>query len=1120
VLEADIDPQGKLTRYHFEYGKADCASSPCVSAPTPEAQLPAGTSPVSVKVPIENLDPGAVYHFRVVAKNGEQAKGPDRVFATYSSLLEGLPDNRAYEQSSPTDKGGGDVLGTLAIVKAASNGDRITFNSSFGVPGGKGAQVLPTYLATRGTAGANWSTQGLLPPALSGERAQILGWLPDFSRTFSNATKLGNPRTKAFLEQSSTGEAPTLISPYVAKAEYSYVGASEDASVVLFEAQAKLPPSKGAEPIAAALEGRPNLYAWDRGSREITLAGVMNDGKAPPQGAFAGPYDWRAGTTPSSLREGGGARSYYLQEQRAISSSGDVFFTEAGTGQLFQRRNPTEAQSAMSGEECTEEAKACTVHISASQKTNGDGANGADPAGIQPAIFHAASADGSEAIFTSSEKLTNEANTGPEQPAPAIGLGGIAGGVENDKFIPEHAVGIAVDGSFVYWTDPAAGTIGRAEIDGDQTSIDRTFIVPTEGQCKAKVEVGPGEFTIESVDVPNTPRYVAVDSEFVYWTNTGRVDKNGEPLEGGGTVGRARLNGEDAEPTFICGEEETSPGKLQEQVSDPQGIAVNASHIYWSNAPRGDLNKRSIARAAIGAGDVEPFFFEVKGTVLPSGVALDSSYVYFGTNQPGDDFSYINRVPLVGGTREFQFVGRAGLRGVAVDSSYAYWATQGEAAIGRIDLNSTLAAATVDPEFIKEIKGTLNGLAADSSHLYWSVNGEAPTNPGNDLYRFQSDGEVLEDLTPTATGDGAEVRGVLGASADGSHVYFAANGDLDGAGPAGTGDCEGPVNSTTGSCSIYLRKAGTTSFVARVRGGGGSVGTDALDWAPTPRELFGTSSYSAKTSFLSADGQTLLFRSREKLTSFDNEGTPELYLYRATEPEAIRCVSCPPSGEAAEGGPSLGSIRFFSGIGPPVSLSAFASRNLSADGNRAFFETTEALTPADTNGLAGCPPSQGTNACLDVYEWEAPGSGSCTEGGASFSLLNGGCVYLISTGKSEFPSVLADASASGDDVFFFTHDQLVGQDGDALQDVYDARVGGGLASQNPHLPPPCGGVEACSGPGQTPPAEEPSGSAGFVGPSNPVVKHKKQKTRKHKAKRKQKKQKKHKKTDAKGGNSR
>ena len=159
-------------------------------------------------------------------------------------------------------------------------------------------------------------------------------------------------------------------------------------------------------------------------------------------------------------------------------------------------------------------------------------------------------------------------------------------------------------------------------------------------------------------------------------------------------------------------------------------------------------------------------------------------------------------------------------------------------------------------------------------------------------------------------------------------------------------------------------------------------------------------------------------------------------------------------------------------------------RSLSADGTRAFFETTEALAPEDTNGA------------LDVYEWRSPGTGACTIGGPGYSVLNEGCVYLISTGKSPFPSLFADASRSGDNVFFFTRQGLVGQDKDELQDVYDARVGGGLPSQNPPPPNPCPSVDACHGPDQTPPSEPATGSATFVGPANPVPKHKKAKAKK------------------------
>ena len=282
-------------------------------------------------------------------------------------------------------------------------------------------------------------------------------------------------------------------------------------------------------------------------------------------------------------------------------------------------------------------------------------------------------------------------------------------------------------------------------------------------------------------------------------------------------------------------------------------------------------------------------------------------------------------------------------------------------------------------------------------------------------------------------------------------------------------------------------------------------GKDALDWTGTPRELFDT--YAAKTAFVSEDGETLLFSSREKLTEYDNEGVSELYRYSAAS-KALSCVSCPPSGAAAEAGPGLGSIAFPGPIAPAIAgIANVASRNLSANGNRVFFETAEALVPEDTNGEGGCPGvgSQLTPACADTYEWEAPGEGGCAKGGAAYSPINEGCVYLISTGKSPYPSLFADASETGNDVFFFTRQGLVGQDKDELQDVYDARVGGGLASQNPLTPIPCESTEACHGPVQAPATESSPGSASFAGPGDPKPKHKKQKAKKKQHKKQQKK---------------
>jgi hypothetical protein len=150
---------------------------------------------------------------------------------------------------------------------------------------------------------------------------------------------------------------------------------------------------------------------------------------------------------------------------------------------------------------------------------------------------------------------------------------------------------------------------------------------------------------------------------------------------------------------------------------------------------------------------------------------------------------------------------------------------------------------------------------------------------------------------------------------------------------------------------------------------------------------------------------------------------------------------------------------------------AFLTRNLSEGGSRVFFQTKEALLPQDKNEQT------------DVYEWEREGAGGadgCTQTSATFSESSGGCLYLISTGESDDPSYFGDASADGNDVFFFTRQSLVGQDRDENDDLYDARVEGGIVAQNPPPATSCTG-EGCLGLVVSPPVFTALASATFAG---------------------------------------
>jgi hypothetical protein len=316
------------------------------------------------------------------------------------------------------------------------------------------------------------------------------------------------------------------------------------------------------------------------------------------------------------------------------------------------------------------------------------------------------------------------------------------------------------------------------------------------------------------------------------------------------------------------------------------------------------------------------------------------------------------------------------------------------------------------------------------------------------------------------------------------------------------GSCSGPPITGSGSCNLYLWNEGVTSFIVRLQTGGAENKTDAVNWmsALSPRDTF-PDERQQKTARVSPDGQTLLFRSQRQLTAYPNEGIARFYRFRVGE--GLSCVSCDPTLAPPTGNDPLGSISVSQTI--PRSPASFTSNVLSGDGNRFFFETTDALVASDTNGVQSCLPNRFGARCLDVYEWEAVGTGSCT---AAQAVAEGGCFYLLSTGKGNEPAFLADASADGSSAFIYSRAKLVGQDQDELLDVYAVRIGGGLASQNPAPVPICESVDGCHGPIPPAPSSESAGSAGFVGPGDPKPKRKAAKKHK-KAKAKQGKGKKH-----------
>jgi hypothetical protein len=367
----------------------------------------------------------------------------------------------------------------------------------------------------------------------------------------------------------------------------------------------------------------------------------------------------------------------------------------------------------------------------------------------------------------------------------------------------------------------------------------------------------------------------------------------------------------------------------------------------------------------------------------------------------------------------------------------------------------TIAISATGEALSGTTKSRFSAAAADGSKAIFTS--------GDDLYRARiSESAGHPALAGTDT-IAHEVLGVMGVSEDASHVYFAAKEAIAGAGKNSEGD-----EAVGGQPNLYLYREGSYAFIGRLTAQEVESGHSAVGGAPV-----------ANLARVAPDGEHAAFVSIAPLTGYDNadaaSGEPdsEVFLYNAGTGRLI-CASCNPSGARPAGRDNSGIKEHVLPFGPAWiaawlaghETSLYASRELADDGRRLFFNSADSLVARDTNGRA------------DVYEWEAPGSGTCTTSTPTFSPRSEGCIDLISSGQSAQDSEFLDASPSGQDVFFITLSSLLSQDPD-LVDVYDARVDGGFRSP-PAAPRECEG-EACQGP-PTPPGFPTPASSAFEGP--------------------------------------
>jgi hypothetical protein len=366
-----------------------------------------------------------------------------------------------------------------------------------------------------------------------------------------------------------------------------------------------------------------------------------------------------------------------------------------------------------------------------------------------------------------------------------------------------------------------------------------------------------------------------------------------------------------------------------------------------------------------------------------------------------------------------------------------------ESVDGALRLVNYLPDGTVDPRGARlganSASVEAHRISTDGRRVYFTVADVS----GGPLY-LRQDGEVTIPVSVSQRpGDPADAASALfqGASADGRVAYFVSTRPL-------TTDAVGGIpnlyrwNADTRELSrmpmpegldvpevIRISTNGDRAYVRLSRGG---LTATVFMWSGTSlskvADVDDSEAIADLGAAISPSGRYLLFTTVARPTGFDNSvdtdacvrraistgGSPiisrdcsEVYRYDA-DSDTLVCATCRAEGENGPSEMVQQSALTVSGH--------FATQVL--DDGRAFFTSDEALSARDVNGRK------------DVYEW------------------TDGALRLVSTGVGGADARFADASPDGRDVFFTTAARLVAQDIDSSTDMYDARLGGGIAAQN------------------------------------------------------------------------
>jgi DNA-binding beta-propeller fold protein YncE len=444
-------------------------------------------------------------------------------------------------------------------------------------------------------------------------------------------------------------------------------------------------------------------------------------------------------------------------------------------------------------------------------------------------------------------------------------------------------------------------------------------------------------------------------------------------------------------------------------------------------------NINHLSRFAGGTPDFSSLAFEANQPLLPEAA---SSEIYRWTAGKGLDIvSLVNGGPHGGGIgtsspiRATKHQMSSDGRRIYFNVRYAFDGTEGiylregetSTLVSRSHIAGEDPTVGLDTEF--------NGASEDGRYAIFTVIDSRPLTPDapaseKNIYRYDAVEDTLTYLAPA-------VDEFLQVSDDAQYVYFLSN-------------VSQTVDATGSGPYLYVAHEGTVRLMAGVPPGDGAVSARPSAWMVSPNgRYFVFQSVAAPTGFDNHGGEECATQRALDSEGVDSTLCGEIFRYD-TVTQSLTCVSC-----RVDGGDAVGEAGV--GTGTESDLSHRYSQSVT-DTGQVFFDTPDPLVAADINGSR------------DVYEY------------------SGGEQNLISGGKAPANSFFEDATDDGGNVYFATDDRLVAQDQDDLNDLYTARLGGGIASQN--VVPPRDGkcsAEDCRGALGSPPVPAARASESLAG---------------------------------------